>query len=141
MNDTENWIAGAEVARIRSAPISRTTLALYAGASGDHNPIHIDLDAARRAGMDDVIGHGMLAMAQLARAATTAAPQHELKTIKTRFAAPIVIGDELTCVATVSELYQAGQMPMARLGLTASNQAGQVKLIGEALVARPEKQR
>ena len=25
-------------------PISRTTLALFAGASGDHNPIHIDLD-------------------------------------------------------------------------------------------------
>ena len=29
-------------------PISRTTLALFAGASGDHNPIHIDLDFARR---------------------------------------------------------------------------------------------
>ncbi len=27
------------------APITRTTLALFAGASGDHNPIHIDIDA------------------------------------------------------------------------------------------------
>ena len=28
-------------------PISRTTLALFAGASGDHNPIHIDIDFAK----------------------------------------------------------------------------------------------
>ena len=41
-------------------PVDRTTLALFAGASGDHNPIHIDIDFARRAGMPDVFAHGML---------------------------------------------------------------------------------
>ena len=35
-------------------PISRQTLALYAGASGDHNPMHIDSDFAKQSGMDDV---------------------------------------------------------------------------------------
>ena len=35
-------------------PLTRTTLALFAGASGDHNPIHIDIDFARAAGMPDV---------------------------------------------------------------------------------------
>ena len=35
-------------------PITRSTLALYAGASGDHNPMHIDIDFAKQAGMDDV---------------------------------------------------------------------------------------
>ena len=30
-------------------PVDRTTLALFAGASGDHNPMHIDIDVARRA--------------------------------------------------------------------------------------------
>ena len=48
-------------------PISRTTLALFAGASGDHNPIHIDLDFARAVGMSDVFAHGMLSMAYLGR--------------------------------------------------------------------------
>ena len=43
--------------------ISRTTLALFAGSSGDHNPIHIDLDVAKSAGLDDVFAHGMLSMA------------------------------------------------------------------------------
>ena len=32
-------------------PITRTTLALFAGASGDHNPIHVDIDFARKSGM------------------------------------------------------------------------------------------
>jgi acyl dehydratase len=42
------------------APLTRAMLALFAGASGDHNPVHIDIDAARAAGLPDVIGHGML---------------------------------------------------------------------------------
>ena len=49
------------------APINRTTLALFAGASGDHNAVHIDIDYARRAGMPDVFAHGMLSMAYLGR--------------------------------------------------------------------------
>ena len=40
--------------------IDRTTLALFAGASNDHNPIHIDIDFAQKAGMKDVFAHGML---------------------------------------------------------------------------------
>ena len=50
-------------------PLTRTTLALYAGASGDHNPMHIDIDFARAAGMPDVFAHGMLSMAWLGAAA------------------------------------------------------------------------
>jgi hypothetical protein len=40
-------------------------LAVFAGASGDHVPLHIDIDFARRAGMPDVFAHGMLGMAWL----------------------------------------------------------------------------
>ena len=47
--------------------ISRHTLALYCGASGDHNPIHVDIDFARKAGFPDVFSHGMLVMAISAR--------------------------------------------------------------------------
>ena len=56
-------------------PLDRATLALFAGASGDHNPIHIDIDVARRAGLPDVIGHGMLSMAWLGRLVTDWASQ------------------------------------------------------------------
>jgi len=40
-------------------PVDRTMLALFAGASGDHNAIHIDTDYARRARVPDVFAHGM----------------------------------------------------------------------------------
>lgn len=39
---------------------------LYAEASGDFNPLHLDDDYARQIGLGGVIVHGMLTMAQMA---------------------------------------------------------------------------
>ena len=72
---------------LQLAPISRTTLALFAGASGDHNPIHIDIDFAQKAGMKDVFAHGMLSMAYLARALAEWVPQQRILRYGVRFAA------------------------------------------------------
>ena len=55
--------------------VDRTMLALYAGASGDHNQIHIDIDFARRARMPDVFAHGMLSAAYLGRLLTLWVPR------------------------------------------------------------------
>ena len=49
-------------------PITRHQLALYCGGSGDHNPIHVDLDFAKKFGFKDVFAHGMLSMGFLGRA-------------------------------------------------------------------------
>ncbi len=45
----------------------------YAGASGDYNPIHIDVDFAKSVGLPQNILHGLYSMAQVARACTSAA--------------------------------------------------------------------
>jgi acyl dehydratase len=45
----------------------------YAGASGDFNPIHIDVDLAKSVGLPQNILHGLYSMAQVARACTNAA--------------------------------------------------------------------
>jgi acyl dehydratase len=45
----------------------------YAGASGDFNPIHIDVDYAKSVGLPSNILHGLYSMAQVARACTNAA--------------------------------------------------------------------
>jgi acyl dehydratase len=45
----------------------------YAGASGDFNPIHIDLEFAKQVGLPSNILHGLYSMAQVARACTQAA--------------------------------------------------------------------
>ncbi|MCP3976607.1 MAG: hypothetical protein GY720_19145 [bacterium] len=52
---------------------SRVDLVRYAGASGDFNPIHYDHEAARNAGLDGIVVHGLLMgawMSQLAAATT-----------------------------------------------------------------------
>ena len=61
---------GDELPALQLPPVTRTTLALFAGASGDHNPIHIDTDFARKSGMPDVFAQGMLGMAWLGRLLT-----------------------------------------------------------------------
>ena len=62
-----------------SGPISRTVLALFAGGSGDHNPIHVDIDFAKTFGFDDVFAHGMLSMAYLTQQVTQWVPQDRIR--------------------------------------------------------------
>jgi len=118
-------------------PVDRTTLALFAGASGDHNPIHIDIDVARRAGMPDVFAQGMLGMAWLGRLLTGWAPQSRLRRFDARFQGITHLGNAMHCSGTVVEkLEQAGER-CVRIELLSANQFGQTKIVGEALVALP----
>lgn len=116
-------------------PVSRLTLALYCGASGDHNPIHVDIDFARRAGYPDVFAHGMLSMAWLSRLLTNWVPQQHLREYGVRFTAITQVGDAITCSGTVTEIFEEADERRARLTLQTVNQAGQVKLVGDAVVA------
>lgn len=118
-------------------PVTRTTLALYAGASGDHNPIHIDIDFARKAGMPDVFAHGMLSMAWLGRFLTGWQPQTQLRTWSVRFLGITHLGDKMTCSGRVVELFEEGGEQRAKLEIQTSNQDGEVKIAGEAIVGLP----
>lgn len=85
-------------------PVARTDLALYAGASGDHNPIHIDIDAARAAGLGDVIGHGMLSMAWAGRVLDEITGPGGVLAYRMRFTEPVRVGEHLTvCVRQAEE--------------------------------------
>ena len=122
---------GTELPLLRAEPISRLTLALYCGASGDHNPIHVDTDFAHAAGMDDVFAHGMLVMATMARVVTGWVPQRAIRALNTRFVAITHVGDRITCSGTVVEKLADRQL---RVALTAQDQSGIVKLPGDAIV-------
>ena len=116
-------------------PITRLTLALYCGASGDHNPVHVDTDFAKSAGMSDVFAHGMLSAAWLARVLTNWVPQSAIRSLNVRFAAITHVGDRITCTGTVVEKFEHEGQRCARLQLATANQDGITKLTGEALVA------
>lgn len=117
------------------APISRHTLALYCGASGDTNAMHVDIDFARAAGYTDVFCHGMLVMAYLGQAVTDAIPPGDLRSFTTRFTAITQLGARITCAGHVAEILEQGGERCARLSLAATDEAGDVKLKGEAVVA------
>ena len=115
--------------------VDRATLALFGGASGDHNPIHIDLDFARRSGMPDVFAQGMLGMAWLGRLLTQWVPQSRIRRYDARFAGITHLGNAITCSGEVVELMDVDGEACARVALTSTNQYGQNKIVGEALVA------
>ncbi|MGB8647355.1 MAG: MaoC family dehydratase [Anaerolineae bacterium] len=133
----DNIQVGQEIPPLVTPPVSRLTLALYAGASGDHNPIHVDLDFAKKAGMDDVFAHGMLGMAYLGRALTNWVPQNAIRQFSTRFVAITHVGDCLTCGGKVVDKFEQDGEKRVRLQIAVMNQAGEIKIAGEAVVALP----
>lgn len=119
-------------------PVTRLTLALYCGASGDHNPLHVDQDFAREAGLGDVIAHGMLVMGYMGRTVTRFVPQTALLAFNTRFQAMTRVGDQITCTGEViAHETGADGRPCIRVVLRATDQKGEVKTQGEALIALP----
>jgi len=122
---------GTELPALESKPISRTTLALFAGASGDHNPMHIDLDVAKSVGLEDVFAHGMLSMAFLGRLLTDNFDIAQIRSYRVRFASITPVHAKPTATAKVTSIENG----LATLELTVSLEDGTVTLTGDAVVA------
>ena len=132
----DNASVGDKIPDLVIEPITRSTLALYAGASGDHNPIHIDLDFAKEAGMKDVFAHGMLIMAYLGRAVTNIVPQSNLKNFNVRFSSITNIGDILTCSGEVNKIDKNNSKKTIVLDLIVSDEFGDIKISGVATIEK-----
>ena len=118
-------------------PVTRHMLALFAGASGDHHPIHIDIDYARKAGMPDVFAHGMLGMAWLGRLLTQWASQSQLRSFDARFQGITHLGNAMECTGHIIEKIEVNGERCVRIEVQSKNQFGLSKIAGEALVALP----
>jgi acyl dehydratase len=71
----------------------------YADASGDHNPIHLDENVARMAGLPGIINHGMCTMAIATKGAVdglAGGDPTRVKRVAVRFSKPVFPGEELT---------------------------------------------
>ncbi|MCU1694280.1 MAG: MaoC-like dehydratase [Mycobacterium sp.] len=135
MTATQDITAGTELPTVEIAPISRTTLALFAGASGDHNPMHIDIDVAKSAGLDDVFAHGMLSMAYLGRLLTNWVDPQSIRSFRVRFAAITPIHGKPTATGTITAIDDVDGERRATLDLTVTLDDGTVTLTGDAVVA------
>ncbi|MCL6594529.1 MAG: MaoC family dehydratase N-terminal domain-containing protein, partial [Alicyclobacillus sp.] len=99
------WRPGLPLGPLALPPVSREQIAEYAEAAGDPNPIHWDDAAARAAGLDGVVVHGMWTMAQLGRLLTEAFGSNgRLRRFAVRFVDVVRPGDMLVCTGVVTHV-------------------------------------
>lgn len=115
-------------------PISKLQLLRYAGASGDFNLIHTDVETARSVGLGGVIAHGMLSMGFLGQLLTGFAGPAGVRRLKVRFSHMVRLGDVITCRGVVREVTPATSRARVVLDVWAENQAGERVTMGEGEV-------
>jgi acyl dehydratase len=135
MTWTRQVEVGTEPPALKIGSISRTALALFAGASGDHNQMHIDVDVARSAGLDDVFAQGMLSMAYLGRLLTDWVPQQRIRSYRVRFAAITPVLGQPTATGKVVSIDEVDGEQRATLEIAVTLADGTVTLTGDAVVA------
>lgn len=115
---------------LQCGPVTAVDLALYAAASGDHNPLHLDMDVARAAGFEKPLVHGMLTMAFAGRLLTETFGLLALQSLATRFVGAAKLGDTIVLRGTLAEITE----DVAAYRLLAQNDAGSELLTGLAKV-------
>ena len=82
--------------------LKRTQIVMYAGASGDYNPVHTDEVFTKEvAGYPSVFAHGMLTMGMTGKMVTNYVGDGRLTEYGVRFTSQVFPGDTLDATATV----------------------------------------
>ena len=128
-----------DTAPVRSHTLTRTDLAMYAGASGDFNPMHHDEVKAQASGLPSVFGHGMFSMGFLAAAINDYVGVGNLTAYSVRFVKQTWPDNVLTTVITVTGKRNEGGQNLIDLEVHLNNQDGQAVVSGEASAALPSR--
>ena len=113
--------------------LRRTQIVMYAGASGDYNPIHTDeVFATKVAGYPSIFAHGMLTMGMTGKMLTNYVGDGRLTKFGLQFRAQVWPGDTLTARALVKAVREEGGRHFVDLELTTVNQDGVEVATGEA---------
>ena len=117
--------------------LSESDICLYAGITGDFNPAHTNEEYARKTIFKTRIVHGMLTAGFISTVMANHLPGPGTIYISQRvnFLAPVRIGDTVTAVAEVAELYPDENR--VRMKTYCLNQDGTKVLDGEAIVSPP----
>ena len=128
---------GDRLPTLAKPAIDRVQLALYAGASGDHNAIHLDDDRAKAVDLPGVIAQGMLSMAFLGQLVTDWTPLWTVRGLGGRFVAMVVPGAVLTCTGTIAGKSVTAGENRVEIDIAATDATGQTVVVGKAVVALP----
>ena len=109
--------------------LKRTQIVMYAGASGDYNPVHTDEKFTKElAGYPSVFAHGMLTMGMTGSMLTKYVGDGRLTKFGVRFTSQVWPGDSLNATATVEDVTDG----IVNLKVETTNQDGVVVLSGYA---------
>jgi acyl dehydratase len=137
----EDIEVGERMPALSKGPILKLQHVLYAGASGDFNPLHTDDDFARSVGMGDgVITHGMLVMGFVGHAITNWVPKKALREFNVRFSGMTRPGNTITITGTVREKAVKGEDHLIFCDVVAQDEAGDVKVTGSFSAVLPSRQ-
>ena len=113
--------------------LTRTQLVMYAGTSGDYNPLHTDDVYTREvAGYPGVFAHGMLSMGLTGKMLTNYVGDGRLKKFGVRFTNQVWPGDTLTSTAKVVEIRDEDGDKVVDLAVETVNQDGKIVVTGSA---------
>ena len=113
--------------------ISEADIVLFAGASGDHNAVHIDEEFARTTPFKGRIAHGMLTASVISAAIAGRLPGAGTIYLgqNLRFKAPVRPGETVQATVTVKELMAEKRRVVLS---TVCTVGGRVVIDGDALV-------
>jgi acyl dehydratase len=124
---------GQELPPLVKPPVTKKQLVMYAGASGDFNLIHTDVETAREVGLPGIIAHGMLSMGFLGQyAGELVGDQGFVQRLKVRFNGMVFPGDVLTCRAKA--LARDDEAHTITLQISAERVSGKPLTMGEAVL-------
>ena len=126
------------MSEVFSKTITEADLLMFAGVSGDTNPIHLDQDFASRTMFEGRIAHGMLTASLVSTVLGTKLPGPGAVYVhqNLRFLAPVRIGDTVIARASVKEL----NTERKRVILETTCNVGDTKVLdGEAVLMVPRR--
>lgn len=120
--------------------VTQENINLYAEASKDFNPIHIDSAFAGNTALGGTIAHGMLILAYLSQMMSSAFGRHWLNTgkLNVRFKAPARPGDTVTAAGKVSKIDKSKDRVSVNCNVLCKNQKGVVIITGDATIEAKE---
>jgi 3-hydroxybutyryl-CoA dehydratase len=116
--------------------ITEAHIVIYAGLTGDWNPVHADAEQAAQSMFGERIAHGMLVAGLISAVLGSQLPGPNSIYLgqDLSFVAPVKIGDTVKVVVTVTE--KRDDKRIIKLRTTAYNQRGEMVINGIAVVKK-----
>jgi acyl dehydratase len=125
--------AGCELPPQSYGPFDREALVRYALASGDDNPLHLDPDAAKAAGLAGTPAHGMLLLACFEPFIMGWRCDLFIARLSAKFLRPVLAGESIRIFGRVMRS-QTAPRPELVLRLTARGPGNDLAILAEAAV-------